>query len=146
MANTTFVDKSTVIQADWLNEINSFFWDLFQGAQSVQEAKTALGLSSSSVVTENTTARTLVLSDAEAYIVTTSSDPVTITVPSGIFSAPTTIVIAQQGAGQITFTAAPGVTINSATGNYTTRAQFSVAGLMMTSANNWFLTGDVTSA
>ncbi len=144
MANTNFTDKVTVIQADWAQEINDFFWDLFQGSTTPSQARTALGLSTSAVVQENTSARTLVLSDAEAYIVCNSADATVITVPSGVFSAPTNIVIAQNGAGQITFSAAPGVTIRSATGNYTTRAQYSVVGLIMTSANQWFLTGDVT--
>lgn len=144
MANTTFVDKSTVIQADWLNEINGFFYNLFAGATTVEDARLALGIVNPKVVNENTIARTLVSSDADSYIVTSQASAVIITIPNGIFTAPVSIVIAQSGSGQVSIAASPGVTIRSATGNYTTRAQYSVIGLVMLSANTWFLTGDLT--
>ncbi len=146
MASTNFIDKTTVIQASWAQAINDFFYTLFQGASTVQQARTALGITSPTVVEENTTSRTLVLSDADAYIVTSHASPVTVTVPSGVFPIPTTLVIAQLGDGQVTISSAPGVTVHSATGFYSTRVKYSVIGLMMVSANNWILTGDVTSS
>ena len=44
MADTTFVDDSTVIYASWLNDINDFFYTLFNSATTAANARTALGL------------------------------------------------------------------------------------------------------
>ena len=144
MANTTFVDKSTVIQADWLNEINGFFYNLFQGAVTVQEARTVLGITNPSIVQENTVARQLVVSDSGAYIVTSQNSPVTITIPSGVFTAPTTIVITQKGTGQITVTGALGITLLAPNGAKTAK-QYSTIGILQLSATEFYLTGDTTA-
>lgn len=47
MATTTFVDETTVVEADWLNEVDALVWDVFNGATTVALAKTALGLGTS---------------------------------------------------------------------------------------------------
>lgn len=44
MADTTFVNESTVIEASWLNAINDFYYTLFNSATTVSGARTALGL------------------------------------------------------------------------------------------------------
>jgi hypothetical protein len=43
MASTNFVDFSTPIVAAWLNDINSFFYSLFQGATTPAQALAAIG-------------------------------------------------------------------------------------------------------
>lgn len=44
MASTTFVDKVTVINTNWLNEVNGVVWTLFGGSSSASAARTSLGL------------------------------------------------------------------------------------------------------
>lgn len=44
MADTTYVDQTTVIEADWLNEINDFYHTLFSAATTVTAAQQALNL------------------------------------------------------------------------------------------------------
>ena len=68
-----------------------------------------------------------------------------LTVPAGLTgSAPVTIV--QQGAGQVTFVAAAGVTIRSADGRLKTRAQYSSAMLLPSASgsNIFYLVGDLS--
>lgn len=43
MASTSFVPQSTRIASSWLNAINGFFYDLFQGAVTAQQACEAIG-------------------------------------------------------------------------------------------------------
>lgn len=44
MSSTTFVDKSTVINTNWLNDVNGVVWTLFGGTTSPATARTTLGL------------------------------------------------------------------------------------------------------
>lgn len=46
MATTTFVDNSTVIVAEWLNEVDALVHDVFGGAATDAAARTNLGLGS----------------------------------------------------------------------------------------------------
>lgn len=57
MADTTFVDESTVIEASWLNEINDFYHTLFAAATTAAAARTAIGVDAAG--TDNSTAVTL---------------------------------------------------------------------------------------
>lgn len=47
MATTTFVDKETVIEADWLNAVDALVYDIFGGVTSLVDAKNVLGLGTS---------------------------------------------------------------------------------------------------
>jgi hypothetical protein len=140
MAGITFVPQSTIIPSSWLNPINDFYYDLFQAAVTVPQARAALGIIDPTVVTETGTSRTLQVSDAEKYIVCTNSSPVTITIPSATFTAPTTIVVVQQGTGTVTI-AADGVTLRCA-GTPETRGQYSVLGILQTATGVFYVTGD----
>lgn len=42
MASTTFSDGTTVIQASWLNAVNDFYYDVFNGAETVAQARSAI--------------------------------------------------------------------------------------------------------
>jgi len=53
MASTTFVNQSTVIEAEWLNEVNGVVWTLFGGSSSASAARTALGLGTISTQAAN---------------------------------------------------------------------------------------------
>jgi hypothetical protein len=43
MASTNFIDKQTIIQASWLNALNSLMYDIFEGAVTKQAACEAIG-------------------------------------------------------------------------------------------------------
>ena len=58
MADTNFVDEVTVIEPDWLNEINDFYHTLFSAATTAAAARTALGVDAAG--TDNSTDVTLV--------------------------------------------------------------------------------------
>ena len=71
------------------------------------------------ILTETTTARTLLLTDASKYIRCTNSGAISITVPpqaSVAFPSPTKLIIEKSGTGNITLIAGSGVTLNSASG------------------------------
>jgi len=53
MASTTFVNQSTVIEAEWLNEVNGVVWTLFGGSSSASAARTSLGLGTISTQAAN---------------------------------------------------------------------------------------------
>lgn len=52
MATTTFTDKNTVIEAEWLNEVDALVWDVFGGASDDATARTNLGVTASWVLSE----------------------------------------------------------------------------------------------
>lgn len=54
MASTTFVDKVTVINTPWLNDVNGVVWTLFGGATTASAGRTALGLGT--IATQNANA------------------------------------------------------------------------------------------
>lgn len=140
MPGTTFVDKSTILQASWCQSLNDFYFGLFNGAVTVPQAKAALGIATSSVRAVSSS-RDLVLADAECYLV--ASTALSLTVPAGIFPVPTTIVINQAGAGTVTLVADDGVTINSAS-SLTTKSQYSTIGLLQIGTDLWTAVGDLT--
>jgi hypothetical protein len=78
-------------------------------------------------------------------LVFTSGSAVTFTIPVGLPIGMTSKVI-QQGAGQITFTAGAGVALNSATGMFTTSAQYAEVTLSSVGADNYVLGGEVSSS
>ncbi|MDT4858204.1 hypothetical protein FQZ97_926600 [compost metagenome] len=99
----------------------------------------------SPVISETTTSRTLALSDAQSYIRTTNAGVVTITVPpqsSVAWLANTEVHFEQGGAGQITFAAGSGVTINRVgSTNAKTNGQYAVVSLKRVAADTWTLFG-----
>jgi len=70
----------------------------------------------------------------------------TFTVPTNAsvaFPIGTTLTVIQLGAGQITLTAAGGVTINTPS-SLTARVQYSTIAVVQVSANVWVAGGDLT--
>jgi len=93
---------------------------------------------------------TAVLADGNNTLVTISNASAnTFTIPpnsSVAFPVGTILNIAQTGAGQTTITQGSGVTITSNGGTASapkTRAQYSGATAVQTSANNWLVLGDL---
>jgi hypothetical protein len=103
------------------------------------------GGSSYSVVRQQSgTSYTLQLTDAGAYIQTTSTTAVTITIPlqsSVTWAAHTEIYFEQNNTGQITIAGASGVTINSSE-TLKTFARYSVIAAKRVAENVWTLTGE----
>jgi len=94
------------------------------------------------------TSLTLVLADANTSYYTTSATTVTFTVPTNAsvaFPIGTRIDFFQGGGGQIVFTAAGGVTINSAFSNLKVGQQFTGATLLKTATNTWLLVGNLVA-
>jgi len=92
------------------------------------------------------TSYTLVLADATKVVALSNASAITLTVPNSssvAFTAGTQIQLIQDGAGQVTVTAASGVTINTTPG-LKLRAQNSFATLIYRGSNTWNLVGDVT--
>lgn len=91
------------------------------------------------------TNHTLNMDDPNNVVELTGGSPMILTVPSSIAYMPGTFVeIHQGGAGRITITAAPGVTVQSRGGFMTTTGQYSIAGLRYMGMNIWRLTGDLS--
>lgn len=90
---------------------------------------------------------TLVVSDVNKTIEVNNASANTLTVPpnstSG-FAVGTVINIGQYGAGQTTITPSSGVTIRSASG-LKLRAQYSMASLLKRGADEWWVSGDLTT-
>lgn len=99
-------------------------------------------------VTISATTRTLALTDADTFQITTNGSATTITVDTNgnvAFATNTEIDFFQQGAGQVTFAAAGGVTIQSKSGNLKLTGQYSGATLKKLASDTWALVGDLTA-
>lgn len=91
---------------------------------------------------------TLVLADAGNMVRMNVGTANTLTVPTNAtvaFPIGTQIVGSQAGAGQTTFVAASGVTINSAGSKYKTAVQFAAWTLIKTGTDTWLLSGTLTT-
>jgi len=98
------------------------------------------------VSAEGATSRTATISDANSYIRFLAADPTIFTIPTSIsvaFPLGTVIEIEQGGAGALSVTGAPGVTINSRGSDFTLAGQFAVAALKKVGSDTWTLTGDL---
>ena len=96
---------------------------------------------------QQTASYTLVRADRSKLVEINSASATTLTVPadnSVNFPVGTEVRVLQTGAGQITLTAAAGVTIN-ATPGLKLRAQWSSANLVKRAANTWVALGDLSA-
>lgn len=88
------------------------------------------------------TTYTLIGADANNKLITLSNaNPITVTVPNGVFTTGQQINLQQIGAGQVTVQS-DGTTVITGTGTKT-RTQYSAATLVCTSSNNFTLIGDI---
>lgn len=109
---------------------------------------TAVAKQGMPIVIEAGTTKTFALTDIGAYVRTTSGSAVTITVPANssvAFPTGTEIVVFQAGAGQVTFAAAGGVTINSKDSNLKITGQYSSATLKKIATDEWDMLGDLAA-
>ena len=68
-----------------------------------------------------------------------------VTINNSLFSAGNQILVAQYGAGQVSFVAGSGVTIRSASGKLKLTGQYSMATIICISATEFYLAGDLTA-
>jgi len=96
----------------------------------------------------SSTSHTLALSDAHKFIQFDNGSAIAVTIPTNAsvaFSIGTQILFSQHGAGQVTFAAAGGVTVRAAGGKLKTTAQYSMGSLIKIAADEWYITGDLTT-
>lgn len=68
-----------------------------------------------------------------------------VTINNSLFSAGNQILVAQYGAGQVTFVAGSGVTLRSASGKLKLTGQYSMATIICISATEFYIAGDLTA-
>ena len=94
------------------------------------------------------TTYTLVLADVAKVISLSNAASITLTVPlnsSVAFPTGTQILLYQSGAGQVTVSAAGGVTIRSQGTKLKLNGQYSVAGLLKVGTDEWVLFGNTSA-
>lgn len=90
------------------------------------------------------TTYTLVHTDQHGVIVNASNtDAITLTVPQNTFDLGAQIVVRQGGAGQVTFVAGAGVTLQSRDGAMSIAGRYGYATLICVAANTFDLIGDL---
>lgn len=99
--------------------------------------------SSSIIITDSGTSRTLSNSDNGTILHFTASSAITITVPTAL-DVGFTVTIIQAGTGQITFSASS-TTINNRQGHIKTAGQWAIVSLVQRTTNNFVLAGDTTA-
>jgi hypothetical protein len=109
-------------------------------------AEEAGNIAASPVRNETATSYTLTLSDQNAVLIITNASAITATIPANAdvaFTVGCYVEVHQGGAGDITFAADAGVTLN-VRGSFTkTAGQNAIAGLRKVAADTWALTGDL---
>lgn len=103
----------------------------------INTPKTAIGFN-----TQTGTSYTLDITDQDKLVTLSNANPITLTIPAGVFSAGQYVNIQQIGVGQVTVSPASTVTL---TGTGTKlRNQYSAAVILCTSSNNFTLIGDIS--
>lgn len=100
------------------------------------------------IVSVSGTSKTFGLTDANSFQQCTNGSTVTLTVPTNAsvaFPTGTEIDVWQQGAGQVVFAAAGGVTIQSVFSNLKIGNQYTGASLKYLGSDTWALTGNLTA-
>jgi len=95
-------------------------------------------------VDEKTANYTLVVGDASKLISVNSASNLTVTVPSGVFTAGDVIYVTRTGTGTVTI-AASGTTLLSADSRLKLRVRYSTAAIICTALNTFRITGDLTA-
>lgn len=120
------------------------------GTDTTQLATTAFVAARARVVTANaqTTAYTLVLTDAGKAIDITAATGVAATVPPNstvAFPLGTVVEVSQLGAGQVTITAGSGVTLRSSGAKLKTTGQYSACSIRKIATDEWLVSGDLAA-
>lgn len=97
------------------------------------------------VENESTATYTLIGSDNRKYKRTTSASAVTITVDANVNAINDELDIEQGGAGQITFVAGAGMTLNSLNGNLASAGQYATFSIKFTSTTVATISGNLVA-
>lgn len=119
------------------------------GATALEYADLAAGASFAPVITESTTARTLGLTDAGAYIRHTDAAASTVTVPpqaSVAWAADTEIHIRRAAAGNLTLTPGAGVTLSPPSGGTLVMTNAMSVTLKRVASDVWDVIGQTVPA
>lgn len=92
------------------------------------------------------TTYTLAATDKDGVVTANNASAITVTIDDAVFAAGDRITVLQKGAGQVTFAAGTGVTINSTGATPAApalRAQYSAATVVAESATVFYVVGDI---
>ena len=95
-----------------------------------------------------TTTHTVVAADAGKALVCDNTSAITLTIPNDTtytFTIGQTFVVIQKNTGAVTIQGAGGVTIDSLNGKVKTNGRYSEVRLIKIAANEWLLSGDLSS-
>lgn len=99
MASTTFVDKVTVINTAWLNDVNALTWTVFNGKTTAGTAGTLLRSDGTNIVNTTATfpatggtAGTFLRSDGTNWSNSTATIPATTTANQLLYSSTTNVI------------------------------------------------------
>lgn len=158
MADTNFIDRQTVIQADWANDVNRVVYTIFDNPANEVEAAEALPLATPQnagmmstadrvkldnfriIEVEDRTAN-FVLEVEHAFRYFRCTDGIAISVPNLAVDIGTFFFFEQNDADAITLSPAS-VTINTPA-TLRTRAQHSVIGIVKVADGVWTAMGDL---
>lgn len=107
----------------------------------------ASGVALSGVNNQVGTTYTFVLADAGKLVTLSNALPINVTIPTNAsvaFAVGNTVIdLTQWGAGKVTLSAAPGVTIRSFNGYLSTAGQYVTLSLILVSTDTWLLVGNL---
>ena len=99
------------------------------------------------IITESTTARTLILTDEGSFILTTNGSSTTVTIPTSAsvaFPIGTEIDLLQKGAGELTIEGGTGLTLNGVSaGSTAITAQWGGATIKKIATDEWVIVGKI---
>jgi hypothetical protein len=169
MADTTFVDQQTIIEADWANDVNALVYTIFQGASTPTEAAVALpdateqdkGMLSAAnkikldnfrviEVVQEGGSLTLELNDNYRLLQVQSGTTTIITIPTNAiepFAVGSFVFLQQTGPEPLTVEPAFGVTLNIPAGKSASSAGLNATiGVIKVNTNEWTLVGNLAGA
>ena len=103
------------------------------------------GASKDLTLDRKTASYTLVASDNNKLIEMNVATANNVTINNSVFSAGNQILVSQYGAGQVTFVAGAGVTLQSPSGKLKLTGQYSLATIIAISATEFYISGDLTA-
>ena len=115
-----------------------------KGTGTVQANAVPIALARLGINAQTGTTYTLVAADLNKLVTLTNTNPITLTVPNGVFSVGDQIHLARLGAGAVTV-ASDGTSVIQPSTTLKLRVQYSAASLICTTANNFLLIGDITA-
>lgn len=120
---------------------------LFSGGTNLSSLLTG-GSQSLGVRTSTATSITPGLSDANGLLIASAATAITVLIPTNAtvaFPIGTQIMFEQGSTGQVRFSGATGVTLNSYGNAYNLVGQYATAFVTLTSSNRWVLDGNLTT-